>query len=399
MTSSGWQGLVTQSSAPSRRPRTRWATVEPPVQTTTPAPAARRTGARASPRPAARTAPDRRRARDRRIATSVSVGVGPLSTRCSQPSRSRRLPRTCRNPESVSMTATRRPLSAADVLSDHDGQQSRAPRRRPRTGRSQVDNPLRAGFSRARRRGARSPRTPGTARSRRTPSARRCRPRCRRSARARAPTSIMCIAHSRVSGSSPISTASWKISRLRRLISLVLAHQVLRPAPTSRSANARLACTTSRARAARPSAGARSSISSCDGRLVAGQRDQLGDVHALVAHALDVLDHVQQRGDEPQVAGHRRLQRQQRQDPLVDLQVAAVDAVVVGDDDRRELDVLVLERLERAVELARRRGRGRRAPAPRARRSSSLEVLARRRPASAELPGDVLLGARVVGRR
>ena len=68
-------------------------------------------------------------------------------------------------------------------------------------------------------------------------------------------------------------------------------------------------------------------------RLVAGQRDQLGDVHALVAHPLDVLDHVQQRGDEAQVAGHGRLERQQREDPLVDLQVAPVDAVVVGDHE------------------------------------------------------------------
>ena len=34
-TSSGWQGFVTQSSAPSRRPRTRWATEVGPVQTTT----------------------------------------------------------------------------------------------------------------------------------------------------------------------------------------------------------------------------------------------------------------------------------------------------------------------------------------------------------------------------
>ena len=38
------------------------------------------------------------------------------------------------------------------------------------------------------------------------------------------------------------------------------------------------------------------------------------------------------------------------QDPLVDLQVAAVDAVVVGDHQLGELDVLVLDRLERPVE-------------------------------------------------
>ena len=59
---------------------------------------------------------------------------------------------------------------------------------------------------------------------------------------------------------------------------------------------------------------------------------------------------MQQRRHDPQVAGHRRLQREQREDPLVDLQVAAVEPVVVGDDDRGELDVLVLERLQRAVQ-------------------------------------------------
>ena len=82
-----------------------------------------------------------------------------------------------------------------------------------------------------------------------------------------------------------------------------------------------------------------------------GERDQLGDVHALVAHPLDVLDHVQQRGDQAQVAGDGRLQREQREDALVDLEVAPVDAVVVGDHHLRELDVLVVERLEHAVEL------------------------------------------------
>ena len=36
ISSSGWHGFVTQSSAPMRRPRTRWATLDWPVQTTTP---------------------------------------------------------------------------------------------------------------------------------------------------------------------------------------------------------------------------------------------------------------------------------------------------------------------------------------------------------------------------
>src|SRR5829696_2938243 len=85
-------------------------------------------------------------------------------------------------------------------------------------------------------------------------------------------------------------------------------------------------------------------------RLVAGDRKQLCDVDALVAHPLGVLDHVQQRRDDPQVGGDRRLQRQQRQDPLVHLQVAPVDPVVVGDHDRGELDVAVMERIERAIQ-------------------------------------------------
>ena len=86
------------------------------------------------------------------------------------------------------------------------------------------------------------------------------------------------------------------------------------------------------------------------GRLVPGQRDHLRDVHALVAHALHVLDHVQQGRHQAQVAGHRRLERQQRQDALVHLQVAAVDAVVVGDDHRGQLDVAVGDRLQGPVQ-------------------------------------------------
>src|SRR3954447_9119039 len=84
--------------------------------------------------------------------------------------------------------------------------------------------------------------------------------------------------------------------------------------------------------------------------LVPGDGDQLRDVHALIAHALDVLHHVKQRGDQPQVGGDGRLRREQRQDGLVDLQVAAVDDVVVGDHELGELDVLMMDRLDRAVQ-------------------------------------------------
>ena len=52
-----------------------------------------------------------------------------------------------------------------------------------------------------------------------------------------------------------------------------------------------------------------------------------------------------------QISRHRRLQREQREDALVDLEVAPVDAVVVGDHHLGELDVLVVQRLEHAVEL------------------------------------------------
>ena len=59
---------------------------------------------------------------------------------------------------------------------------------------------------------------------------------------------------------------------------------------------------------------------------------------------------MEQRGHEAQVAGHRRLEGQQREDALVHLEVAAVDAVVVGDHHAGQLDVLLLDGLERAVE-------------------------------------------------
>ncbi len=60
---------------------------------------------------------------------------------------------------------------------------------------------------------------------------------------------------------------------------------------------------------------------------------------------------MQQRRHEPQVARHGRLEGEEREDALVHLEVPPVDAVVVGDDHLGELDVLVAERLEDAVEL------------------------------------------------
>src|SRR5256714_617417 len=74
------------------------------------------------------------------------------------------------------------------------------------------------------------------------------------------------------------------------------------------------------------------------GRLRPGEREQLADVHALVAHPLDVLDHLEQRGDQPQVAGDRSLPGEQRKHALVNLEIAAVEAVVVLDHELRQLD-------------------------------------------------------------
>ena len=82
------------------------------------------------------------------------------------------------------------------------------------------------------------------------------------------------------------------------------------------------------------------------------QGDELGNRHALVSHALDVLDEVQQRRDQPQVR-HRRLARQQGEDALMDLEVAAVEAVVVHYHHGGGFDVLVLERLRARARGAR----------------------------------------------
>jgi hypothetical protein len=61
---------------------------------------------------------------------------------------------------------------------------------------------------------------------------------------------------------------------------------------------------------------------------------------------------VHQRGDESQVPRDRGLKGEQREQALVDLDVASVDPVVVGDDDRGVVDVLVAERRKRSVELS-----------------------------------------------
>ena len=59
---------------------------------------------------------------------------------------------------------------------------------------------------------------------------------------------------------------------------------------------------------------------------------------------------MQQRGHQPQVAGDRALAREQAEDALVHVEVAAVDAVVALDHHHRQLRVAVEHRLDRLVE-------------------------------------------------
>ena len=78
---------------------------------------------------------------------------------------------------------------------------------------------------------------------------------------------------------------------------------------------------------------------------------------------------------QPQIARDRGLGSQQGEDSLVDLQVAPVDAVVVGNHHLGELHVLVSQRLQGTVELLQhhvKASEGSALPAPAA---AALEVL------------------------
>src|SRR3954454_3061202 len=98
-----------QSSAPRRRPRTRWATEERPVQTITPSDGSRSATFSRSFQPAGPSTARSTTSTFKRIETSASIGTGPASTRCCQPAASSRLARTRRNPVSESSTARLRP--------------------------------------------------------------------------------------------------------------------------------------------------------------------------------------------------------------------------------------------------------------------------------------------------
>jgi hypothetical protein len=60
---------------------------------------------------------------------------------------------------------------------------------------------------------------------------------------------------------------------------------------------------------------------------------------------------MQEGGHQAQIAGYRGLESEQRKDALVDLEEAAVDAIVIGNHHLSKLDILVLECLEHSIEL------------------------------------------------
>ena len=320
ISSSGWHGFVSQSSAP--EPQAADALGDGRAgrcRRRRRGPAARRQmRSRYSQARGPRTARSTTSAL-RRIATSSSIGHrGRASTRCSQPSRSRRLPSTCRKPESVSMTATRsggwpwrdRTVRVGAMRSVHDGAsvepavddvavEARA--------RSQAVHNLTALGRTAGRRdspgrdGERQPAgvpparvpsgTRGTgpsddehdlladvdgvvadrARSRARPSSsssptRACRRRRRRSIASAEDLAVEAVDLAVLARRG--RSASVDVARLEGQLA---------PATTSeRAARAHAQDLLQQLRHA-PAARCR-------------QRDQLGDVHALVAHALDVLD-------------------------------------------------------------------------------------------------------------
>ena len=61
---------------------------------------------------------------------------------------------------------------------------------------------------------------------------------------------------------------------------------------------------------------------------------------------------VQDREDEPEIGGDRRLAREQELDSLLDAHIALVDVVVEGDHLVCELVVPLLERIDGAAERA-----------------------------------------------
>ena len=76
------------------------------------------------------------------------------------------------------------------------------------------------------------------------------------------------------------------------------------------------------------------STSGLSGGSLAQAERAAGDVDRVIADALEIVRDLERGGDESQIAGHRLLQRQQRDAALVDLDLEPVDDVVVVESPR-----------------------------------------------------------------
>src|SRR4051812_20418243 len=342
ISSSGWQGLVTQSSAPMRSPRTRWETVDGPVQTMIGSAGSSRVRRSRYSHACGPASARSSTSAPRRIATSPSGGTAPDSTRCSHPSRSNRFVRTWTKPVSPSLIATRNepPVAACVVVSFMS---------RPSVGAgSDGSVPMVTGSSQLGVRKVRAnrelPEHPGDEKRGLLADVDRVvadalegarderhehRPLARVlvvAGRDREPEDLTVEA---VELAGPGEEGFGELDLAPGERAPALHDLSARPPPHPQHAPQDLAP---------------------HRRLVARQGDELGHRDALVAHPLDVAHEMQQRGEQAQIAGNRALQRQQRQDLLLHRGAAIVDARVIGQDHGDELDVLVLERLNDAIE-------------------------------------------------
>jgi hypothetical protein len=81
-----------------------------------------------------------------------------------------------------------------------------------------------------------------------------------------------------------------------------------------------------------------------------GRRGDLGQVHRLVAHALQVQVDVQQGGQQPQVGGDRGLEREEVQNPPLHIQIQPIHLVIAVDDLPAEPQVAAAKRSQRLLQ-------------------------------------------------
>jgi hypothetical protein len=86
------------------------------------------------------------------------------------------------------------------------------------------------------------------------------------------------------------------------------------------------------------------------GRQILGHLVHLRDVHGLVPDAFQVQARMHDHRDQSQVRRDRSLQRQEREQPAVELEVDLVDLVVARDDPSGPCVVVLEDRLDRVLD-------------------------------------------------